>query len=467
MVTFFFLFLISAIHHAVVKNNLDVVKLLLSQNKIDLKIKSYEGQSALFVGIGTASYEVLEELLKKEPTLVLMNTNEDVSPLHEAVKSQRLNIVKLLLEYGANISHVDLDAENVLHIACSVINFELIEYLINETEVDPTAKNLDGMNPLCVMLIRSGNENQDLVLRTFFLLLERTYEKDLITNNYTIKDIFQPTFLSCVYSQYEVINYLIHNIYSQNNSKYKLIEKLDNMCRDNVIENDFLYYIFVFLHDDIKHYNQFSFPRFSEIHQMMYLRATIQIMIKATDPQLVITLLENLQEIGFKLRTKEFEDQLGYTFLSTFSEGPIDDNNLQRVLTIVQYLNKKGFNLNLCLRSYLQSTSITPENRLNQLSISTVTNLLLRYSWNFITNDKHWRQISFFYTLNQVTRLVIEQIVINFGCPKNFSFVPDIPAIVFPLKHLCRNVIRENLKTKKHDYNFNLPKCLENYIAFN
>lgn len=250
--------------------------MLLKHPKFDCTVKSHEGCTALMIAVmSNAPIEIIELLVAKKPVLVSITNNEEVPPLHEAVKNRRLDIVKVLLENGADVNDFDLDLENALHLAASNTDYDIIEYLLNESEIDARAQNRDEMNPLCLLLVRSRNENQDLVARCFFLMLEHTYEKHPLTGTYTIPDIFQCAFLSCVYSHNEVVKFLIHNIYSVRNSKYEFIKKLAEACNGDNIE--FLYYILVFLHDDIDRYDKFSFPRFSEINYYMCIRSIIHV----------------------------------------------------------------------------------------------------------------------------------------------------------------------------------------------
>lgn len=201
-----FLLNITALHHAVIKKNLEICKLLLNHHRFDSTIQSYEGCSALMIAIiANVSIEIIELIITKNPLLVTIKNNEEVPPLHEAVKNRRLDIVKLLLSNGANVNNFDLDLENALHLAASNTDYDMIDYFLSETEVDSRAKNRDEMNPLCLLLVRSRNEDQDLVARCFYLMLEHSYDKSPLTNTYAISDVFQCAFLACVYSHTEIV----------------------------------------------------------------------------------------------------------------------------------------------------------------------------------------------------------------------------------------------------------------------
>lgn len=480
-ISFVFLFRIElkvsfpALHHAVIKRNLDICRLLLNNKRFDSTVKSHEGCTALMVAVmANVEMEIIELLAKSKPVLTSMKNNEEVAPLHEAVKNRRLDIVKVLLEYGANVNDFDLDLENSLHLAASNSDYDIIEFLLNETEVDSQAKNRDEMNPLCLLLVRSRNQDQDLVARCFYLMLEHTYDKNPLTNTYAISDIFQCAFLACVYSHNEVVKYIIHNVYSINNSKYAFIRKLSEHCEDENAE--FLYYILVFLHDDIESYDKFSFPRFSEINYFMCIRSVIHVMniLLSTDEavELIITVLQHMKAIGFNIRVKEFEDQIGVLLHGKYASALIQVEDLEKVDQVLRYLLSKGFKLNLMVKSFLHSIAIARDSATTNVeSCLKILQLLLHYATNFFVDLENWKQINDFKNLNPQIRSIIEWITRNFGTLQTNAFLEM--HFVFSLKHFCRNRIREELNYNpslicNHEnlMTLGLPEVLINYIAF-
>lgn len=397
-----------------------------------------------------------------------------VPPLHEAVKNRRLDVVRLLLEYGANVNDLDLDSENSLHLAASNSDYNMIEFLLNDTEVDSRAKNRDEMNPLCLLLVRSRNEDQDLVARCFYLMLEHTYDKSVLTNTYEIGDIFQCAFLACVYSHTEVVKYLIHNVYSVANTKYDFIRKLSEHC--DAENTEFLYYILVFLHDDIDRYDKFSFPRFSEINYFMCIRSiihVISILLPSDDAvELIVTILQHMKTIAFNIRVKEFEDQVGVLLHGKYSLVVIQDSDIEKVDKILSYLLSKGFKLNLMVKSFLHSIAIARESdKINIESTMKVLRLLLHYATTLFVDLENWKQINDFKNLNPQIHQIIEWLIKNFGNLRTNAFL-DMN-VVFSLKHFCRNQIREQLNydakvlCNHHKLiTLGLPEMLINYIAF-
>lgn len=470
-----FSILLIALHHAVLKRNYDICEVLLNHKRFNSEARTYEGCSALMIAIMTnCTIEIIELLASKKQNLVLIKNNEEVSPIHEAVKNRRLDVVKCLVEHGAYVNAVDLELEHALHLACSNTDYDMIEYLLNETDINPRAKNCDGVNPLCLLLVRSRNEHQDLVARCFYLLLEHTYDKDSITKTYTIQDIFQCAFLACVYSQTEVVNYLIHNVYSVNNSKYEFIRKLSEYCNGENIE--FLYYILVFLHDDIDKYDKFSFPRFYEINFHMCIRSVISIidMLFMTDEavELIVTTLEHMRAIKFDIKVREFVDQIGVLLYNKFANKKILIEDIRKLNEIFRFFLEKDFEINSMIKSYLHSIAIAEEdNNFSLESSKLVLQIMIRFTTTFMRDSEHWKQINEFQKLNKHIKQAVEWLVKNFG---NYKLLRHLEMnFVFSLKHLCRNEIRYRFKNNpkilcddKKLKELCLPESLANYISF-
>lgn len=457
-----------------IKKNLEICQLLLNHKTFDCTVRSYEGCTALMIAVvANVPLEIVELLVRAKPSLVSVKNNEEVPPLHEAVKNRRLDIVKVLLEFGASVNDFDLDLENCLHLAASNSDHDMIDFLLNHTEVDTRAKNRDEMNPLCLLLVRSRNEDQDLVARCFHIMLEPTYDKSLATGTYAISDIFQCAFLACVYSHTEVVKFIIHNVYNVRNSKYEFIRKL-SLYDDN--NTEFLYYILVFLHDDIDRYDKYSFPRFSEINYFMCIRSVIHIMdvlLSSDDAvELIITILRHMKRIGFNIRVKEFEDQVGVLLHGKYSSGVIQDGDVMKIDKVFRYLLLKGFKLNLMVKSFLHSVAIARDaEAINVATAMKILQILLQYATTFFVDLENWKQINDFKKLNPQIQQIVEWLVRNFG---NLQIAAYLEMnFVFSLKHFCRNRIRAQMNfdakvlcDEGKLMTLRLPEALVRYVMF-
>lgn len=437
--------------------------------------RSHEGCTALFVAIfANLPYEIVECLVKAKPALLGIRNNEEVAPLHEAAKNRRLDLIQLMVEHGANVNDLDLDLENILHLAASNTDYQLIQYLLRKTEVDTRATNRDDMNPLCLLLVRSRHENREIVDRCFHMLLEQTYDKNYLTNTYEIGDIFKCAFLACVYAQMEIARYLIHNIYSVNNSKYAFIRKLTEYC--DGFNNEYLYYILVFLHDAIDQYDKFSFPRFHEINYYMSIRSVIQMMETLLPVEeaveCILGVFHHMEITGFEIRVKEFEDQIGVLLHELYSGVVVKAEDLEKLDKIFAHLHEKKFRVNPMVCSFLHSIAISKDAEdFNLESAKKIIQILIRYATTFFFDYVIWREISEFKGLNTRIAQIIDWLVNSCGNMRLASLLDF--NVLYSLKHTARNEIRQQLC---HDADAlcnpeklastGLPQVLLDYVVF-
>ena len=257
------IFQFPALHHAVVIRNVAIIKLLLGHKKIDTRILTHEGYSVLYLACSSESMsaEIVELILKRDATLVHLCNKQEQSPLQVAITRERLELVTMLVKFGASVNHKDVDGETSLHYAASCANYGIVEFLL-DAGADPTINSNEELNPLCLLLVRTSIErDEQLVFSCFQLLFSRTYVKDVETDTYNIADIFRPTFLSSAFSSNSIASYLIHNTYNKNNSMYWMIQKLEEQSMNLLDPNEFRSYINIFLHDKIRRYDDFKFSR--------------------------------------------------------------------------------------------------------------------------------------------------------------------------------------------------------------
>ena len=142
---------ITPLHYAIKNNHFNVVKLLI-ENGADIEIDGDEYSTPLCTAcgsIGECNLEIAKYLLDKGSKI-----NES---LHHSSIFEHFEIVKLLIQYGADINAQSYRG-TPLHCACSVGNFEIVKLLI-ENGADINAKDLDGKTPL----YSSSNPDEEIV----------------------------------------------------------------------------------------------------------------------------------------------------------------------------------------------------------------------------------------------------------------------------------------------------------------
>ena len=170
--------------YAIVTNNIEIVKFLLTKN-IKLDIETPDGHSLLIIPIIYLYFEIIEILLEADKNIIgisIVNYRDKNNkiPLHYAIETKNINVVKMLLDYGASINYVDnkgcnalfyavsnnmydlckiavslianinvknCTGENILHIACNTQQYDIVNLLI-ENGANINAYDNNEMTPL-------------------------------------------------------------------------------------------------------------------------------------------------------------------------------------------------------------------------------------------------------------------------------------------------------------------------------
>ncbi len=183
--------------------------------------------------VSTLGFEKLIEPLidyGAETDLIQSNTGLYSTPLLLATEKGHLNIVKILLQRGANPNQQNYYHNTALHIAAYKNYYQICQILL-QYKADPNIVNTYSETPLC---ISGGNKNQMIVE----LLIEHGAKIDIKDNNgntilmnlcqkYTIKTYSeqQKTFRFLV----EEMQVDIHQLNNQGNSVFGMADKKDRM----------------------------------------------------------------------------------------------------------------------------------------------------------------------------------------------------------------------------------------------
>jgi len=105
------------------------------------------GAHELIEAIRSGDAGRVEGLLDADPSLVGARTPDGYTPLHLAVASRRFEVVKLLVESGAEVDTRREGGGTPLHSAAQNGDAQLVEFLL-EHGADPLAENDEGRSPL-------------------------------------------------------------------------------------------------------------------------------------------------------------------------------------------------------------------------------------------------------------------------------------------------------------------------------
>lgn len=133
----------TALNIAVFKNNFEMVQLLINA-EVDLNLLDANGISPLGC---VQSVEMVQKLFLNGANINKVNAFSLESPLHIAVTRGRLDLVNILLEYGADIGAVDQYGQSPLHLAVRTGHVNIVENLLQRgANIDAVDRN--GATPL-------------------------------------------------------------------------------------------------------------------------------------------------------------------------------------------------------------------------------------------------------------------------------------------------------------------------------
>lgn len=154
---------LNALCAAVAKNQLEVVKTLLSFGA-NPKI-TCDGLNALQIAVYSGHLEVTKLLLDTDIDLNYQSDNNGTA-LHEAILRENCDILKLLLERGANPNLLNKNGNTVLTFALwNIKNVEVIKVLINSSDIDVNIPDAWGMTPLFLSAGKGDFQVVDLLLK--------------------------------------------------------------------------------------------------------------------------------------------------------------------------------------------------------------------------------------------------------------------------------------------------------------
>ncbi|XP_067685980.1 putative ankyrin repeat protein RF_0381 [Haliotis asinina] len=171
----------NVLHIACRDGNTEILKYILKQNVLDINSKQEDGMTPLLLAAALAEKEVVEILVAKgaDPTaidddgdgilhLAVLLPISDISclkyiltqnivdingrgrlgmtPLLLAAESGNRDVFDILIEGGADVSAVNDNGDDVLHVACREGNEVIVKYVLSHCIKDITIKNNQGLN---------------------------------------------------------------------------------------------------------------------------------------------------------------------------------------------------------------------------------------------------------------------------------------------------------------------------------
>ena len=192
----------TALHIAVINNNVRVVKLLIDQCGLDPGSKTKNGETPIMMAIKHGYIEIVDYLIPK------VEKKDDLTKL--ALNSQQYSIYNTLIKHGCNIiqlpSNIKMTSNNMtLHEAIAAGHISLVQYFIEvEKKQDVEFKDSNGYTALHIAC-----EN-NLLYMVKYLVEIANYNFESRTNSKPSGDGNEtPLHIACRKGYLSIIRYLV------------------------------------------------------------------------------------------------------------------------------------------------------------------------------------------------------------------------------------------------------------------
>ncbi|XP_071111901.1 serine/threonine-protein phosphatase 6 regulatory ankyrin repeat subunit B-like [Haliotis cracherodii] len=187
----------NVLHVACLEGHVDIVKYVLSQKVADINSRGRYGWTPLMVAAQKGHRQVFDLLVGEEADVSLVNDNRN-DILHVACLGGHVDIVKyvlsqkvadinirgrygktplmvaaqkghrqvfdLLVTQGADVSLVDDDGNNVLHVACLEGHVDIVKYVLSQKVADINSRGQYGSTPLMMAAEKGLRQVFDLLV---------------------------------------------------------------------------------------------------------------------------------------------------------------------------------------------------------------------------------------------------------------------------------------------------------------
>ena len=139
------------LHHAFEGGNLKIIQYLIDENGADLAciIDTQEGQDALNFAINGGHLDCIKYIAENGGDGMMDEENDnELRPLHLACLQGHFDIIQYLVEeHNVNTGAVDDDCWTALHYATVYGDLDIVRFLVEEHDVDVDATEVDGWTP--------------------------------------------------------------------------------------------------------------------------------------------------------------------------------------------------------------------------------------------------------------------------------------------------------------------------------
>ncbi|XP_014668471.1 PREDICTED: KN motif and ankyrin repeat domain-containing protein 1-like [Priapulus caudatus] len=158
----------TALHYSVSHGNFDIVSLLLDSKVCDVNRQNKAGYTAIMLAsLAVIKNEAHRSVIQRLFSLGDVNiraSQHGQTALMLAVSHGRLDLVRMLLEAGAEVNIKDVDGSTALMCASEHGHMEIVKLLLAHPDCDPSCSDNDGSSALSIAV---ANGHRDIGLMIY------------------------------------------------------------------------------------------------------------------------------------------------------------------------------------------------------------------------------------------------------------------------------------------------------------
>lgn len=137
----------TCLHEAAAYDSYESLLLILNHRATRPLVETHKGLTALYLACRhNASFKTIKALLDREPDIANYGSIEGVTPLHISCGVGRVQVIQLLIDYGAMLDVQDFDGDTPLHDSVLSLQPEAVALLLY-AGADPEMRNEADYTP--------------------------------------------------------------------------------------------------------------------------------------------------------------------------------------------------------------------------------------------------------------------------------------------------------------------------------
>jgi len=142
---------------------LNIVKFLVEQHQFPLDVQNFDAETALSAAVVEGHYDIVKFLIERGANINLGNCRSE-TPLHLAVVLGNLEIARLIVEEGAQVDTEDDCGDTPLHFAVREDKTDMVSYLLS-VGANPEHTNQDDESPAELVEMFGSSDVKDAFSR--------------------------------------------------------------------------------------------------------------------------------------------------------------------------------------------------------------------------------------------------------------------------------------------------------------